>query len=135
MGMESRKYVADTGRNIIDTRHNRTPLLFAAIGRREGIVKSLFAPEDINPNIVDTRCGRSPLGCATARGGGGGGAGVMGILFEREDINPKTVDTGYGRTPFLWAAQGGRAGILGLLWSKLIPIPTHQASAEKLPLN
>ena len=59
----------------------------------------------------------------------------MGILFEREDINPKTVDTGYGRTPFLWAAQGSHAGILGLLWNKLMSISTHQASVVKLPLN
>jgi len=58
----------DIGPNTIDIRHNRTPLLLASMGRREGIVKSLFAPEDINPNIVDTRCGRAPPGCATVRG-------------------------------------------------------------------
>ena len=60
----------DTGPNTIDTRHNRTPLLLAAMDRGERILKSLFAREDINPKIVDTRCGRASLGCSTARGGG-----------------------------------------------------------------
>jgi len=59
----------DIGPNTIDTRHKRTPLLLAAMGRREGILKSLFTREDVKPNIVDTRYGRAWLGCSTARGG------------------------------------------------------------------
>ena len=31
----------DIGPNTIDTRHNRTPLLLAARGGRDGIVKSI----------------------------------------------------------------------------------------------
>jgi len=47
----------DIGPNTIDTRHNRTPLLLAAMGRRDGILKSLFAREDVKPKTVDTRYG------------------------------------------------------------------------------
>jgi len=54
----------------------------------------------------------------------------MGMLLELEDINPETVETGYCRTPFLWAAQGGHAGILGVLWNKLISILTPGFNSE-----
>ena len=35
--------------NTMDARHNRTPLLLAERGGREGTVRSLFSREDINP--------------------------------------------------------------------------------------
>ena len=60
----------DVGPNTVGTRHNRVPLLLAAMGGTEGIVGSPFAREDINPNIVDTRYSRITLGCAAAGEGG-----------------------------------------------------------------
>jgi len=61
----------DTVPNTVSARHTQTPLLLARIGRLEGIVRWLFAREDIDPNFVDTGCWRIPRGRAAA-----GGAGV-----------------------------------------------------------
>jgi len=58
----------DVNPDQTDTEYGRTPLLFAAEGGHEGVVRVLLERNDVNPNQPDTEYGQTPLLLAAGRG-------------------------------------------------------------------
>ena len=88
-----------------------TPLMWAALGGHEEVVKMLLERGDINPNLEDRKYGRTPLIWAARQGQ----EGVVKLFLEREGINPDQACTIWGETPLFWAAAFGHEGIVKML--------------------
>jgi len=99
-----------------------TPLVWAARGGHEGVVKILLGRGDVDPNkpglyVYD----KTPLWCAA----GGGHEGVVEMLLGRGDVNSNKPDNN-GQTPLDRAAWEGREGVVKMLLGRGDVDPNRQ---------
>jgi len=113
----------------------RTPLMWAAAGGREKVVKLLLQYRHTKLDKLETGSGRTAFSYAAEKGSEGvvrlfldrrfvdrGSMGrrwgkplrAMSVLFGRKYINPDIPDN-KGRTPLSWAAGRGHGGVVELL--------------------
>jgi ankyrin repeat protein len=89
--------------------YGRTPLLLAAWGGHEAVVRLLVERDDVEADSKDED-DRTSLSWAAARGHE---AGVQ-LLVKRNDVEADSKDI-YNRTPLSWAAWGGNEAAVRLL--------------------
>ncbi|KFY17788.1 hypothetical protein V492_00386 [Pseudogymnoascus sp. VKM F-4246] len=94
-----------------DSKNNggRTPLLWAAKGGHEAVVKLLVEREDVEADLRHKR-GWTPLSWAAESGN----EAVVRLLVEREDVDADSKDE-CSRTPLSWAAEHGHEAVVRLL--------------------
>ena len=105
-----------------------TPLVWAARGGHEGVVKILLGRGDVDPNkpgLYD----KTPLLCAA----GGGHEGVVEMLLGRDDINSNKPDNN-GQTPLDRAAWEGREGVVKMLLGRDDVDPNRQCCQGRTSL-
>ncbi|KAI9782990.1 MAG: hypothetical protein M1816_001650 [Peltula sp. TS41687] len=88
--------------------YGRTPLLWAAEGGHEAVVKLLVERDDVDADSRDND-GWTPLSWAARRGH----EAVVQLLVERDDVDADSKDN--GRTPLSWAAEEGHEAVVKLL--------------------
>jgi len=88
-----------------DSKYGRTPILWAAMGGHEGIVKMLLERKEVNPHHADNS-GRT----ATLWAAGGGHGWIVKMLLELEKVNPDQADTDYDRALLSPAAPRSNPG-------------------------
>jgi len=108
--------------------HGETPLMWAAKGGHDGVVKLLLEQGDVSPDRSDNN-GVTPLQWAAANGHDG----VVKLLLEREDVSPDRPDN-YGRTPFSRAAENGYDGVVKLLLEQEDVSPDRSDNYGRTPL-
>ena len=91
----------------------QTPLLWAAWGGYESIVKLLLEYKEVNPDSSDGH-GSTPLLVAAQQGH----EGIVKLLLKRKEVNPNSRDND-GDTPLSLATEGGHKGVVRLLQERL----------------
>ena len=89
--------------------YGRTPLLYAAGGGHEAVVRVLLARGDVEADARDID-GRTPLLYAA----GGGHEAVVRVLLARDDVEADARDN-FGGTPLLYAAEEGHEAVVRVL--------------------
>ena len=105
-----------------------TPLLWAAWGGHEGVVKLLLRLDGVNPDKPDA-LGRTPLLWAAS----GGHEGVVKILLGGGCVNPNKQDNS-GRTPLILAAMNGHGGVVKILLGRDEVSPDKPDNNGRTPL-
>ena len=88
---------------------DNTPLVWAAWGGHEGVVKILLGRDDVSPDKPGNH-GKTPLYWAA----GNGHEGVVKILLGWDDVNPNKPDN-FDKTPLCSAAEYGHGGVVKIL--------------------
>jgi len=140
-----------------------TPLLWAARGGHEAVVKLLLGLEGINPDKPDFNV-RTPLSYAAENrhgvavklllgrkdvnpdrpdhvrrvpiswAAGNGHEAVVKMLLGREDVTPDRIDE-WSRTPVSWAARNGHAGVVKLLLELEEVNPDRPDRGRRAPIS
>jgi len=108
--------------------HGETPLVWAAKGGHDEVVKLLVGREEVSPDRSDND-GRTPLMWAAKNGHDG----VVKLQLEREDVYPNRPDND-SRTPLLWAAKNGHDGVVKLLLGREDVCPNRSDNDGRTPL-
>ena len=93
----------------LKTGSGRTPLLLAALGGHEEVVKLLLERNEVDADLKDDQ-DESPLSYALILGH----EKVVELLLKRNDVKADSRD-GYGRSPLSYAAKLGHEKIIKLL--------------------
>ena len=106
-----------------------TPLMWAAGQGNEGVVKTLLARNDINPDKPD-KDGETPLLRASFQGH----EGVVKLLLARNDVNPDKQNS-KGQTPLWRASCYGHEGVVKLLLAQNNVNPDQPSKDGRTPLR
>jgi len=109
--------------------HGETPLVWAAKGGHDGVVKLLLGREEVSPDMSDND-GRTPLAWAAKNGHDG----FVKLLLGQQDVGPDRPDN-YGQTPLLWAAASGHDGVVKLLLGREDVSPDRPDNNGQAPLS
>jgi len=108
---------------------SRTPLMWAVLYKKRGMVELFLEQEDIEPDTV-MEDGRTVFSFAAELGN----EDAVKLLLKRGDVNPNSMDRN-GRTPISLAAGMGREGVVKLLLERGDVDPNSCDYSRRTPLS